>query len=371
MCATRIPVIWICGASGAGKSVAAWALFRELSGDGVRVGYVDIDQLDMLYPVLDDDPGRHLLKPEALGALVPGYASAGAQVLVVSGVVDCKVDPAVSLSDVDLTLCLLSPEPATLRDRIVARGWDEEAADEAVAEDAALRHAAFLDTAIETAGLSVAETVRRLRAFVRVAESSTAAAPPVVSSPAEVGVVVVTGPRAAGSSTVGYELALARWRASLRTGFVDLQQLAFLGCRYCPEVTNAALGITQLAAMHAHMAARGAGLLVVNGHLSITDRTSLRGAVPSAAVTVVRLHADAATLEAHVRDRVTGSAARLAGDDLIGADPRRQSAVVTAALAEREHLDAYASDDVILDVTDRTPADVVADVERVIAARAP
>jgi len=80
-------VFWVCGAAGAGKSVAAWALFEALAADGVRVGYVDIDQLGMLYPASDDDPERHLLKEEALVALVPGYTSAGAHVLVVSALI--------------------------------------------------------------------------------------------------------------------------------------------------------------------------------------------------------------------------------------------------------------------------------------------
>jgi hypothetical protein len=90
--------------------------------------------------------------------------------------------------------------------------------------------------------------------------------------------------------------------------------------------------------------------------------------MPAAAVTVVRLRADAITLEAHVRERATGSAARLSGDDLLGADPAYQAVVIAAAITEQEHLDAEATDDAVLDVTGRTPADAVADLERLIAA---
>lgn len=365
-------VFWICGASGAGKSVAAWALFKALAADGVRVACVDIDQLGMLYPATDDDPERHLLKAEALAALVPGYASAGAQVLVVSGVLDPEVGPAAVLaSEVDLTLCLLSADPATLRERILARGWDEEDVDEAVAVNAALCDASFVDATIETTRLSVVETVERLRALVRVVDLPTAASRSAVRSPAELGVVVVTGPRAVGSSTVGFGLAMGRWRADLRTGFVDLQQLAFFACPESTEITDAALATTQLAAMHAFLAARGATLLVVSGHLGAADRSTLRDALPIAPVTVVRLRADVATLEAHVRDRVTGSEARLAGDDLLGVGAGYQAAVVAAALAEQEHLDVSASDDAVLDVTGHTAADAVADVERLVASQTP
>ena len=364
-------MLWVCGAPGAGKSVAGWGLFKALAAEGVQVGFVDIDQLGMLYPANDDDPMRHLLKAEALVALLPGYAAAGTQLLVVSGVVDKQVGPAAVLAaNVDLTLCLLIAEPAVLRERISARsGWGDEAVEEAVAENAALRTAAFVDVAIDTVGLSVDETVSRLKRCVRVAAgSSYTASPPVVRSPSAKAVIVVTGPRAVGSSTVGFGLAMARWRAHRRTAFVDLQQLGFLACPGSPRHTVPTLAITQLASMHAFLSARGAELLVVSGHLDDTERGALHDAMPAAAVTVVRLRADAITLEAHVRERATGSAARLSGDDLLGADPAYQAVVIAAAITEQEHLDAEATDDAVLDVTGRTPADAVADLERLIAA---
>ena len=183
--------------------------------------------------------------------------------------------------------------------------------------------------------------------------------------------MVVTGSRAAGSSTVGFGLAMERWRAGLRTGFVDLQQLAFVTGGDTTESKGASLSITQLATMHEIFAARGAGLLVASGHLGVTDRTVMRSALPSARVTVVRLRADALTFKDHVRARVTGSKARLAGDDLLDAGPCDQAAVVAAALAEQDVLDASAEDDAVIDVTKRTPADVVADVERLVATRSP
>lgn len=121
----RLPVIWICGAAGAGKSAAAWGLFEELAAAGKRVAYIDIDQLGMLYPEVDDDPGwHHAVKGEALATLMPGYATAGAQLLIVSGVINPHEGPRTHLPpNTDLTLCLLSPDPAVLRRRILERGW--------------------------------------------------------------------------------------------------------------------------------------------------------------------------------------------------------------------------------------------------------
>jgi adenylylsulfate kinase-like enzyme len=364
MSGLRLPVIWVCGASGAGKSVAAWGLYEELAAAGARVAYVDIDQLGMLYPVADDDPAwHHALKGEALAAVLPGYVAAGAQLLVVSGVVDPHEGPRKQLPrDTDLTLCLLAPDPAVLRERILARGWSQADADEAAAENDVLRAAPFVDRRIETTELSVAETVARLRDVAHVGGEARETGSGATSS-SSTGVVVVTGPRAAGSSTVGFGLAVGRWRAGRRTGFLDLQQLGFIA-RTGRTGSESVLAISQLAAMHELMTERGAEL-VVSGHLSVPDRALLRMALPRATVTVVRLRADERTLADHVRARVGGSDARLAADDLLDADQHHQDAVMAAALAEQRVLDtAPADDDAVLDVSGRSPAEVIADVAR-------
>ncbi len=262
-------VVWICGAPGAGKSVVAWALVEQLARDGQRVAYVDIDQLGMLYPAADDDSQRHRFKAEALRELLPGYASAGAQLVVVSGVIDPARGPSPALtSDVDLTLCLLTPDPAGLRERILARGCGPDAADVAAAENALLREAPFVDIAIETSDLTIAATAERLRALVRPVGSSTTPPRRMASSSGTTGVVVITGPRASGTSTVAFRLATDRWRAGLRTGFVDLQQIGFVAGGTHTHLAEPALAIHQLTALHSLMDARGAALLVVSGHLA-------------------------------------------------------------------------------------------------------
>jgi hypothetical protein len=85
---SSLPVLWICGAPGAGKSVTAWSLFEQVAGEGVAVAYLDIDQLGMLYPESDADLERYRLKTEAWNALIPHYLACGAQALIVSGIVD-------------------------------------------------------------------------------------------------------------------------------------------------------------------------------------------------------------------------------------------------------------------------------------------
>lgn len=355
---------WICGATGAGKSAAAWALFNELAASGQRVGYVDIDQLGMLYPETDDDPYRFALKSDALARLVSGYARAGAQLLLVSGVIDPNLGPRHSLPpEVDLTLCLLSPNPTVLRERILARGWGEEDAEEAVAEDALLRDSGLADVVIETSGMSVAETVERLRHVSSRLAPSTGDCSSMVCSTATSDVLVVTGPRVVGSSTIGFGLAMSHWRAGRRTGFADLQQLGFISRADGRTDGETRLGISQLATMHDLMTERGAERLVVSGHLDASDRALLRAALPQARVTIVRLRADMETLQEHAHARAKGSAARLAGDDLLDADEAYQDMVVATALDEQEWLDATAADDAVVDVSGRTPTEVVTEIQ--------
>ena len=74
-----IPVLWLCGPPGVGKSTIGCEIFTQLSQAGVEAGYVDIDQLGMCYPVPVSDPGRHRMKARNLDAVVTNYRAAGAR----------------------------------------------------------------------------------------------------------------------------------------------------------------------------------------------------------------------------------------------------------------------------------------------------
>ena len=39
-----IPVLWLCGPPGVGKSTVGWEIFTQLTGAGIEAGYVDIDR---------------------------------------------------------------------------------------------------------------------------------------------------------------------------------------------------------------------------------------------------------------------------------------------------------------------------------------
>ena len=93
MPAARVPVLWICGPPGAGKTTAGWAVYSALAADGVAVAYPDIDQFGMCYPEPAADPGRHRRKTVNLDAVIAGYAAAGTRCVVVSGVTDPSAVP--------------------------------------------------------------------------------------------------------------------------------------------------------------------------------------------------------------------------------------------------------------------------------------
>ena len=90
-----LPVLWLYGPSGVGKTTVAWELFVRLAREGVPTGFVDIDQLGMCYapptpqhwaPEPTADPGRHRLKTRTLDAVVANFRAAGARCLAVPGV---------------------------------------------------------------------------------------------------------------------------------------------------------------------------------------------------------------------------------------------------------------------------------------------
>ena len=248
MSGLRLPVIWVCGASGAGKSVAAWGLFEELAAAGTRVAYVDIDQLGMLYPAAVDDPGwHHVLKGEALATVPPGYVAAGAQLLVVSGVVDPHEGPRKQLPPgTDLTLCLLSPDPAeccgsgSSRVDGVRPTPTRRRRRNGLAPSGAVRGRSHRDDGTVSGGDRCAATRRRTRRRRGARDTQRS------HFSVEHWRRPLTGARAAGSSTVGFGLAVGRWRAGRRTGFLDLQQLGFIA-RNGRTDSESALAVRQLA----------------------------------------------------------------------------------------------------------------------------
>ena len=70
MAGSQIPVLWITGPAGVGKSTISWQLFTELAGSGTPTAFADADQLCMCYPAPADDPGRDRIRAGNAGVVI-------------------------------------------------------------------------------------------------------------------------------------------------------------------------------------------------------------------------------------------------------------------------------------------------------------
>ena len=344
----RLPVLWLCGAPATGKSTVAWQVFSDLADQRLCVGYLDIDQIGMLQPPPDADPSCHQVKVDNLAAMARNYRAAGAQVLVISGVIDPEHghDFAGAAVEADITFCHLTVDEATLRERLAARGWPCEAADEAVTMMKGLADVPFVTTVIDTTGRDPQDLARHAATLVTAAASTPDTRELPECSAGEVTIVV--GPRAVGKSSVSWGLAMRRWVSGQRTVYVDLDQLGFLR----PAPSDSSLQAANLGAIWRNALSRGASRLIANGMVTTNgDLAILRHAVRPAPMQVLRLAANPDTLWERIRARSAGSPARLINDDLENATLEAQCHVHRVAVAQNVQYAASNLGDDVIDTT--------------------
>jgi broad-specificity NMP kinase len=341
----RLPVLWLCGAPGTGKSTVAWQVFDDLADEGLCVGYLDIDQIGMLQPPPDADQHCHRFKVDNLAGMMRNYHAAGGQVLVISGVIDPEhgADFAEAAVDADITFCHLTVDEPTLRERLATRGWRSEAADEAVIMMSGLADASFVTTVIDTTGRDPVVLARDAARLVTAASGT----PGTQELPeCSVGdVTIIIGPRAVGKSSVSWGVAMRRWAGGERTAYVDLDQVGFLR----PAPADASMQAANLVVIWRNALSRGANSLIANGMVTTSqDLAILRHAVRPAPVKAVRLAAHPDKLWERIRARSTGGPARLINDDLENAPPDVQRHVHRVAVGQGvEYAASNLGDDVI------------------------
>jgi adenylylsulfate kinase-like enzyme len=347
-----MPLLWLCGPPGVGKTTVGWEIFRELGAAAVASAYIDIDQLGICYPALLSDPERHRLKAQNLGLVAATFARAGARCMVVSGVVDPAAGAAGEpIPGVAITLCRLRAEPETLSRRLAARGvaaGDLEAAlCEAAAMDRLVAHAC-----VDTSGRPVSEVVRLVRertggwpaprgAFRwRGGES----VPRADRRAADGTVLLVCGAVGVGKSRVGWALYEAARRAGRAAAFVDLRQIGLLRLGANDRDPHHRVRAQNVGALWRTYRATGARHLVAVGAVEDAASASLyRRALAPANVTLCRLHAGAEEFRARILRRGLGENWEEPGDPLRGrpqAQLRRiaEGAARTAAALERARL---------------------------------
>jgi hypothetical protein len=179
-----LPVLWLCGATGVGKSTVGFEVYQRVLGAGATAAYLDLDQLGFCPPV-PDDPANHRVKARNLAAVWRTYRAAGAQCLIMSGPVEDEATIKAydeALSAAELTLCRLHAGRQHLTERIMSRGhggsWAQpgdplrgqsvtrllHVADHAVASAASLEDAGIGDLRIDTDGHTVEQVADAITA---------------------------------------------------------------------------------------------------------------------------------------------------------------------------------------------------------------
>ena len=362
----HMPVLWIWGAPGVGKTTVGWEIWTELSATGITAGYVDIDQLGMSVPASPADPEQYGLKVDNLAAVMPHYRNAGAQLVVVSGA--CDVEHVQKFADgTRVTLCRLQLDHNQLRARLADRGWSCDVVDAAIAEAVELEASPIADITLNTAGLSVAEVVRTLREQVGGwPRTETPAVTPIGIPDTPGDIVWLCGPTGVGKSTIGWELFTRIRRNGRHVALIDLQQIGFLE----PTVVdpdNHRLKARNLAAMWATMRADGAECLVVVGSVDRPDQLRVyTDALPAATLTLVQLNASRAKLAERIVRRGSGEGPRIPGDHLYGRDAAELARITDRAVTNAAELARAGIADVLVDTDGLTVDEVIGAIQRQI-----
>jgi ribose 1,5-bisphosphokinase PhnN len=374
-----LPVLWVWGPSGVGKTTVTWDLFVRLAREGVPAGYVDIDQLGMCYgpptpqhwaPEPADDPGRHLLKARTLNAVLANFGHAGAACVLVPGVTDpvrgVETD---LLPHAALTTCRLRAEPTELARRLATRGNASDDLAHELAQAEALDHAFAARLCVDTTGLTVAQVVDRVRVCtgwpaLDAAITQPSGAPPVPDRTSGE-ILWLCGPAAVGKSAVGWQVYQQVRRSGITAAFVDLDQIGFRRPVPACDPGNHRLKAANLGAVWHAFRAAGAQCLIAVGPLDRpSDLPAYNAALPAATITLCQLSAGRETLASRIelRGRGLGPTWGLAGDELIGQPPARLQEIADHAADVSDALEDVG--DLRVDTDDHSPAQIAAEILR-------
>ncbi|WP_203820228.1 AAA family ATPase [Paractinoplanes ferrugineus] len=356
-----LPVLWLCGPSGVGKSTVAWELFTGLPGSG----HVDIDQLGMCFPEIPSDPGRTVLEARILGDAVANFAAAGANCLIVSGYIDSRRGIHTEhLRQAELTVLRMRCDQPELRRRLEVRARPGEQVDLALREAEVLDHSGLTYSVLDTTGRTAAEVLEAVRdRWPSPPARQPRGWPHPPRTPGEV--LWLCGATAVGKSTIGWEVAERSRRAGHPTGFVDLQQIGFLNAADARDTGSHRLKAANLAAAWAAFHQQGARRLVVVGPVEHSGQIRLyTEALSAATVMLYRLHAGRDQLAERIRCRGLGGGPPIAGDELRGQPAAVLVQAHEAAAVQAAALEHASIGDVRIGTDGRSVVDVVNEITR-------
>jgi adenylylsulfate kinase-like enzyme len=369
-----IPVLWLCGPPGVGKSTLGWEIFTQLTEAGIAAGFADIDQLGMCYPEHSSDPGRHRMKTQNLGAVVANYRASGARCVIVSGVVGPGGPHAGMVPLAAFTVCRLRAGRDELKQRFLGRGGQHplqraDLLEGALSDADAMDASDFADVCVDTSGLPVAEATRlvreRLAGWPVLTGRSRPYEPGRDEGPATAAdgpILMLCGPAGVGKSTVGFEVYQRRLRAGSAAAYLDLDQIGF--CRPAPagDPGNHHLKARNLAAVWQTYRTAGAQCLIAVGPVEHDAAAkAYAAALPRAAITLCRLHAGADELTRRIMLRGKGGSWPQPGDPLAGQPTTYLLRAAASAAADAEALEHAVTGALRID-TDRLSVAEAADV---------
>lgn len=160
----RARALLINGTVGAGKTSVAEAVGDLLAGQGVPSAVIDLDWLRRAHPSPPGDRFNVAIQVRNLGSLVRNYVEAGAERVVIAGVLeeDAVRRRFAAAIGVELQVCRLVVDLDLVRRRLARRHEDDEEGlrwhlDRSGELDAILAVGRLEDFAVEATGLSLTE----------------------------------------------------------------------------------------------------------------------------------------------------------------------------------------------------------------------
>lgn len=373
-----LPILWLCGPAGTGKTTAAWQLFTELTDVGVRAAFADTDQLGMCPSALPGDFEGARIKAQNLGSMIPNYRAAGAQCLIANGVIDPVAGvPFDLLRGAEVTTCRLRADTGEVVRRFIERnGPSDDLIPSIRDEAAALDQSTFADAWVETTNVPAHEVAGLVRAACSlwpgfsddVAGSDIPAAEAATASGIRAGVdgqvMLICGPAGVGKSTVGFQLYVRCLQAGLAASYVDLDQISFVRPAHPHDADGHRLKARNLAAIWQNYQAAGATHLIATGPIDNAQALQAYTAEIPAAVTLCRLRAGPDELTKRILSRGVGGGWPQPGDPLRGQPPQVLLESGARAAEQAAALDKSQLRGLVMDTDGRLPDEAAALIGR-------